>query len=294
MQFAIITDAACDLPLTLARQLDIIPVPMGVVIGGKEYESNIDERVLTFPEFYGMIGDGKTEAHTSAAVAFDFIAHMEPELKAGRDVLYLGFSSGLSATYNAGAQAADELRPKYPERKIFTVDTLCASSGEGLIIFLAAQERAKGKTIEEVRDFAESEKLNIVHDVIADDLHYLQRGGRVSASVAFVGSLLSFKPIITVSHEGKLVNIDKTRGFKNGVKLLIDRMAEQIVEPDGQTVFISHAHAQDKANELAAAIRERFPTIKEVITSYIGSLIGVHTGPGTVALFYRGKRPDVH
>ncbi|MDR0936245.1 MAG: DegV family protein [Oscillospiraceae bacterium] len=293
MSFAIITDAACDLPLQLAKDLDIVPVPMGVVIGGKEYESNIDERVLKFADFYGLIGDGKTEAHTSAAVAFDFITLMEPELKAGRDVLYLGFSSGLSATYNAGAQATAELRGKYPERKIYAVDTLCASAGEGLLLFLAARERAKGKTIEDVRDFTENEKLNIVHDVIADDLHFLQRGGRVSASVAFVGSLLSFKPIITVSHEGKLVNIDKTRGFKNGVKLLIDRMEKQITDPDGQTVFISHAHAPDKAAELAASIRERFPTIKDIVISYIGSLIGVHTGPGTIALFYRGKRPDV-
>ena len=212
---------------------------------------------------------------------------MEPQLQAGRDVLVLAFSSGLSATYNSSAVAAEELREKYPERKIYTVDTLCASLGQGLLVWLAAKERAKGKTIDEVRDWAVGHKLSICHQFTVGDLHFLKRGGRISSTTAFVGSMLQIKPVLHVDNDGKLMTVAKARGRRAALKALVDRMEQTAIDLRDQTVFISHGDCLEDAQLVAQLVKDRFG-VKDVYMNYVGPVIGAHAGPGVLALFYVG------
>ena len=202
-------------------------------------------------------------------------------------MLILAFSSGLSATYNSSVIAVQELAEKYPERKLYTVDTLCASLGQGLLVYLAARERDSGKTIEEVRDWAEANKLSICHQFTVDDLHFLKRGGRISATTAVVGSMLQIKPVLHVDNEGHLINIAKARGRQASLKALVDKMEKTAIDPAHQTVFISHGDCLEDAQMVADLVKERLGA-PEVYLNPIGPVIGAHAGPGTVALFYVG------
>jgi DegV family protein with EDD domain len=287
------TDAACDLPAALASDLSVISVPMTVTIDGKEYTGNLngDGIGLSAARFYELL-EASSEAFTSAVNSESASECMERELKEGRDILYIAFTSALSASYNGAELAAQELRVKYPERKIFVVDSYCASLGEGLLVYLVAREKDTCLTIDKLYDFAERTKHTICHWFTVDDLKYLQRGGRVSKSVAIMGSLLNIKPVLNVDPTGHLISHSKARGVKKSLLALVDQMSESIRNATGQTVFISHSNVVDRANELADVIKQKFPTIKEVIINYIGPTIGCHTGPGCIALFYRGVRPS--
>ena len=214
-------------------------------------------------------------------------ARVEELLQAGRDVLVLAFSSGLSATFQSSKLAVEELSEKYPERKLYTVDTLCASLGQGLLVWYAAQERKKGRTIEEVRDWAEANKLSLCHQFTVDDLHFLKRGGRISATTAVVGSMLQIKPVLHVDNEGHLVNISKARGRRASLKALVDKMEQTAIDPADQTVFISHGDCLEDAQLVAQMVKDRF-NVQEVYLNYVGPVIGAHSGPGTLALFYVG------
>ncbi|MDR2360845.1 MAG: DegV family protein [Oscillospiraceae bacterium] len=289
-EFVIMTDACCDLPNELAARYNIISIPMNVTIDQRSYECNINEEYLTFAKFYDLL-DSSESAMSSAVSMQTFTEHMERELKAGRDILYISFSSGLSATYQNAEMAAQELRAHYSERKIYVVDSLCASGGEGLLVYLVAAEKANGADIETLRDFAERTKRMICHWFTVDTLSYLKRGGRISKSVALVGSLLSIKPILLVDREGRLAMHSKVRGVKHLLQTIVDRMSDTIRDAKGQVIVISHANAVERARELALLIKERFPEIKEVIISHIGPTIGCHAGPGALALFFKGKMP---
>ena len=224
---------------------------------------------------------------TSAVNVGEFEEAMEPVLAAGNDVLCLCFSSALSTTYQSAVIAAGELSEKFPERKIFVVDTLCASLGQGLLVWLCAQEQKKGRSIEEVRDFAEETKGNICHWFTVDDLNHLKRGGRVSAAAAFFGTMLAVKPVLRVDGQGRLIPTEKRRGRRASLTALMDHMAETVTDPG--TVFISHGDCLADAELVAGEIRRRFQT-PEVYINYIGPVIGSHAGPGTVALFFIGKQ----
>ena len=212
---------------------------------------------------------------------------LEPLLQAGKDVLILAFSSGLSTTCNSAVIAAQELGEKYPDRKIFAVDTLCASLGQGLLVWYAAKARERGGTIEEVRDWVEDRKLNLCHQFTVDDLHFLKRGGRISAATAVVGSMLQIKPVLHVDNEGHLINIGKARGRQASLKALVDRMEETAIDSGSLTVFISHGDCLEDAQTVADMVKKRFG-VQEVYINYVGPVIGAHSGPGTVALFYMG------
>ena len=185
--------------------------------------------------------------------------------------------------------AGEELREKYPERKLFVVDTLCASMGEGLLVWHAGQLKKQGKTIEEVRDWAEENKLHLCHQFTVDDLHFLKRGGRISATTAVVGTMLKIKPVLHVDDGGKLVNLGKARGRKASLKALVDRMEETAIDPAGQTVFISHGDCMEDAEYVAGLVKERMG-VQDVRINYVGPVIGAHSGPGTLALFHLGSR----
>ena len=284
--FAIFTDSSADLGEDLVREMDIQVLPLSFTIQDRTYHNYPDNHELDPHTFYKMLREGQT-ATTAAVNVEQYLQAMEPQLQAGRDVLVLAFSSGLSATYNSSAIAAEELREKYPERKIYTVDTLCASLGQGLLVWLAAKERAKGKTIDEVRDWAVGHKLSICHQFTVDDLHFLKRGGRISSTTAFVGSMLQIKPLLHVDQEGRLTAVGKARGRHASLKTLVDRMEKTVTDEGRETVFISHGDCRGDADKVAEMVRERFGT-RDVRINYVGPVIGAHSGPGTLALFYLG------
>ena len=285
-QFALFTDSSCDLPLHLAEEMQLTVLPLTLHMDGSDYKNYLDERDITYPDFYAAL----PKAHnvkTSAANTHAFIEAMEPVLAAGQDILYIGFSSALSGTCNAGFQAAAELREKYPDRKILCVDSLCASMGEGLLVTLADQKRRAGASIEDVRDYVEETKLHICHWFTVDDLNHLKKGGRVSATAAFLGTMLGIKPIMHVDNAGRLIPVDKQRGRKASVRRLADEMQRLAINPAEQKVYISHGGCEEDAKTLANIIRERMGTT-DITIGYVGPVIGAHSGPGTLALFFLG------
>ena len=282
--FVILTDSSCDLPASFAEQMQIEVLPLTVYIDGASYLNYLDAREISFHDFYEKLKTAKN-VKTSAVNQAQFLELIEPMAAAGKDVLYIGFSSGLSGTYNAGALAISELQEKYPERKLYAVDTLCASLGQGLMVYLAWLQKAAGKSIEEVRDYVEDNKLNLAHWFTVDDLMFLKRGGRVSAATAIVGSMLSMKPVMHVDDEGHLIKVDVARGRKASIRALLDEMVKTGIDVSSQHVFISHGDCEDDANYLANLIRERFG-VKDITINYIGPVIGAHSGPGTLALFF--------
>lgn len=285
-EYVLITDSSADLSQEMVQELGVTVLPLSFTIQGKTYRNYPDNREMDLPLFYDMLRAGEL-ATTSAVNVAEYTQAVEPILQEGKDVLILAFSSGLSSTYQASVLAAGELREKYPDRKIYTVDTLCASLGQGLLVYLAAQEQRKGKSIEEVRDWAESTKLNLCHQFTVDDLHFLKRGGRISATTAVVGSMLQIKPVLHVDNEGHLINIGKARGRQASLKVLVDKMEKTVTEEGRKTVFISHGDCRKDAVTVADMVRERFGT-QDIRINFVGPVIGAHSGPGTLALFYLG------
>ena len=259
-----------------------------MIVEGKEYAHYPDGRELGFHEFYEKLRAG-VGAKTAAANAEEFLALMEPALAAGIDVLYLGFSSALSSTYSIGAMTAAQLAEKYPERRIYAVDTLCASFGQGLLVYLAAQQRLQGKNIDEVRAYVEQIRPQLCHWFTVDDLQHLKRGGRVSAAAAAFGTVLNIKPILHVDDEGRLIPVNKVQGRITSIKALAKRMQETAIDPAGQVVFISHGDCEKEAEKLAEIVRESIGA-KEIVINPIGPIVGAHSGPGTIALFFLGTK----
>ena len=285
-EYVLITDSSADLSQEMVQELGVTVLPLSFTIQGKTYRNYPDNREMDLPLFYDMLRAGEL-ATTSAVNVAEYTQAVEPILQEGKDVLILAFSSGLSSTYQASVLAAGELREKYPDRKIYTVDTLCASLGQGLLVYLAVQEQRKGKNIEEVRDWAESTKLHLCHQFTVDDLHFLKRGGRISATTAVVGSMLQIKPVLYVDNEGHLINIGKARGRQASLKALVDKMEKTVTEEGRKTVFISHGDCRKDAVTVADMVRERFGT-QDIRINFVGPVIGAHSGPGTLALFYLG------
>lgn len=284
--YVIVTDSSADLPAELVQELEVEVLPLSFTIQGKSYRNYPDGREMELRSFYQMLRAGEM-ATTSAVNVADYTAILEPLLQSGKDVLVLAFSSGLSTTYQSSVIAVEELREKYPDRKLFTVDTLCASMGQGLLVWLAVQEKRKGASIEAVRDWVEANKLHLCHWFTVDDLHFLKRGGRVSAATAVVGSMLSIKPVLHVDNEGHLINMSKARGRGASLTALVDRMERTAIDPAGQTVFLSHGDCLADAQKVACEVKRRMG-VKEVVLNDIGPVIGAHAGPGTVALFFLG------
>lgn len=211
--YVVMTDSSADLNPALEQELGVDIIPLSVNCGDRTFLDYPDEREIKTSEFYGMLRSG-ANAKTAAANVETFLTAMSRHLEQGKDVLYLGFSSGLSSTYSASEIAAQELRERYPERKVLTVDTLCASMGQGLLVWLTVQELKHGATLEEAAKYAEDNRLHLCHWFTVDDLFFLKRGGRVSAATALVGSALGIKPVLHVDNEGHLINVSKARGRK--------------------------------------------------------------------------------
>ena len=284
--YLIMTDSCCDLTAQMAEELGITVLPLSLLMSGQTYRNWLDGRDISFPDFYARVRAGET-ATTSAVSVGDFEAAMRPVLESGRDILYLGFSSALSTTYQSACIAASELQPEFPEAKILTVDTLCASLGQGLLVYLCAMKKREGLSVEALRDFAEETKGKVCHWFTVDDLNHLKRGGRINAATALFGTMLAIKPVMHVDDEGRLIPVSKARGRKASLLALVDEMEKTAIDPGNQTVFISHGDCESDARFVAEEITRRFG-IREIHLNYIGPVIGNHAGPGTVALFFLG------
>lgn len=284
--FVIMTDSCCDLTAQMADELGLVVLPLSLLIGEDTYRNYLDGRDIGFKEFYDRVRGGAMPS-TSAVSVGDFEDAMRPILSEGKDILYLAFSSALSTTYQSAVIAAEELKQEFPDAKICTVDSKAASLGQGLYVYLCAQQKLAGKSIDEVYAYAEDVKLKICHWFTVDDLNHLKRGGRVSAATALVGTMLSIKPVLHVDNEGRLISVSKARGRKASLLALVDQMEKSAVDPKEQTVFISHGDCEEDVNFVADEIRRRFGT-ETIHVNYVGPVIGSHTGAGVVALFFVG------
>ena len=281
--YVILTDSCCDLSAGMAEELELHVLPLSFVMEEKEYFNHLDYRDISAKDFYARVRGGALGTTSAINVAV-FTEAMTELVGQGKDVLCIAFSSGLSTTYQSAAIAAGEVMNAHPGSKVLVCDSRAASLGQGLLVYLAVQEKRKGKSIEEVRDFVEERKDHIDHWFTVDDLNHLKRGGRVSA--ALVGTMLQMKPVLHVDGEGHLIPVSKVRGRKASVNALLEKMDELVDDPS--VVFISHGDCEDEAVALGEAIKAKYKVDKLVI-NYVGPVIGNHSGPGTLALFFQGK-----
>lgn len=284
-EFLIVTDSTTDLPKKFYEDKEIPVLALSYIMDGVTYE---DGNGLSGKDFFDKIRAGSMPT-TSQINPEQARVALEPLVKEGKDILYIGFTSGLSGSYNSVRMAAEELLEEYPEAKIVAIDSLCASMGEGLLLYKAVELKEQGKSFEEIAQWVEENKLHVCHDVTIDDLHHLHRGGRVSKASAVVGSIIKIKPMIHVNEEGKLIVIGKERGRKKAMMSLIDRMEEKSQGFENDVAMIVHGDVEEDAEFLKRQIQERFG-IENVIVNGIGSVIGSHTGPGVIAIFYMGDR----
>ena len=286
--FVIMTDSCCDLTAEMAEELDLVVQPLSLLLNEQSYRNYLDGREIGFKEFYDLMRGGSLGT-TSAASVGEFEDIMRPILSAGKDLLYISFSSALSTTYQSAVIAAEQLREEFPGAEIRVIDSKCASMGQGLLVWLCAQQKKAGKTFAEVCDYCETTVPSLCHWFTVNDLNHLKRGGRVSAATALVGTMLSIKPVLHVDDEGRLINVGKARGRKASLLALVDEMEKTAVNPADQTVFISHGDCLEDAQFVASEIEKRFGT-KNFRFSYVGPVIGNHTGAGVVALFFLGNQ----
>ena len=283
--YQIITDSCCDLPQEVLQEKGLLAVSLNMLFRGQTIADSVSEDTKAF---YEAMRQGES-ATTSAANPDAWANAMEPVLAQGKDVLVIAFSSGLSTTYQSAVIAADELREKYPDRKIAVVDSLCASLGQGLLCWHAARKRDEGLSLEALTAWLEEHKLNLCHWFTVDDLAYLKRGGRISAATALVGTLLNIKPVLHVDDEGHLVSVNKSRGRKASLQAMVDQMEKSALPGENDYIMICHGDCYEDAQLLANMCKEKLG-VKEVFIGYTGAVIGSHSGPGTLALFFLGSK----
>ena len=284
-EYVITTDNNSDLPESYYAEHNVGCTYLSYSMDGQNYSH---ENFLPVEEFYDKMRKGSmpTTAQVNPEAAK---ALMEPYLKEGKDILHIAFSSGLSGSYNSARIAGEELMEKYPDRKIIVLDSLAASLGQGMIVYLAQQQKEEGKSIDEVAQWVKDHRLNVVHAFTVDDLNHLYRGGRVSKTTAVVGGVLNIKPVLHVDNEGKLIPVGKVRGRKKSLLALVDMMDQKLgsYKDSCDTIFVSHGDCIEDAQFVIDKIKEKYP-IKTVLVNYVGATIGAHSGPGTVALFLLG------
>ncbi len=286
MSFEIVTDSSANLPNDIINKYNLHILSLVFRVNDVEYESYRKGEENDLSQFYTMMRN-KDHVTTSCMSPNTCLETFEPLLSSGKDVLYIGFSSALSGTYQTAHNVLEELKEKYPERKIYDIDTLGASLGEGLLVTYAAKQREEGKSIEEVHSWLVDNILHLCHWFTVDDLFFLKRGGRVSASAAVVGTMLGIKPVLHMDNSGRLIPVTKVRGRRKSLDALFEKMELLAINPESQIVYISHGDCIEDAEYLANKIKERFG-IKDILIHYVDPVIGAHSGPGTVALFFLG------
>ena len=285
MNFEIVTDSSCNLVEDMIDEFGLHILPLTFMVDGEQYQSYLKGERTDLKQFYTMMREGKviTTSLPNLAESEDLLRGL---LDAGHDVLYIGFSSGLSGTYQAIDLLLKDLAAQYPERTVRSVDTLAASGGQGLLVWYAAQKARAGASLEEVYTWLEENKLHLAHWFTVDDLMFLWRGGRVSKTSAWAGTILNIKPVMHVDDEGHLIPLEKVRGRKKSLIALVDHMDESAIRPvEDQMVFITHGDCIEDAELVADLVRSRFG-VRDVVINYVDPVIGAHSGPGTMALFY--------
>ncbi len=285
MGYRIITDSACNLPEYMIDEFGLDILSLTFMVDGEQHRSYIKGQVTDLSQFYTMMREGKVIT-TSLPNLGDAEAMLRSILDAGDDILYIGFSSGLSGTYEAISLLMRSLGEEYPDRALAAVDTLAASGGEGLLVWYAAKMKEDGASLAEVRDWLEEHKLHLAHWFTVEDLMFLFRGGRVSRTSAWAGTLLSIKPVMHMDDEGHLIPLEKVRGRKKSLNALVDHMEQTANKPiEDQMVFITHGDSIEDAEYVADEVRRRFG-VENIMINYVDPVIGAHSGPGTIALFF--------
>ena len=287
MKFEIITDSSANLTDSLIEKYDLKIISLSYFIGEEEYLSYKEGVKTDYSEFYARLRK-KEEARTSLANYEECRRVLRPIAESGRDILYIGFSSALSGTFQNVSNCMQELRTKHPDQKMLCVDSLSASMGEGLLVYHALELAQRGATIEETLEWVENHKMNICQWFTVDDLFFLKRGGRLSGAAALAGSLLEIKPILHIDEEGRLVMVSKVKGRKKSLNALVQHMEETVVKIKPQKIFIAHGDCLEDAQYLADGIKAKLG-LEDIEINYVDPVIGVHSGPGTIALFYYGK-----
>ena len=285
--YVIVSDATLDLPVQVIEEYDIKVIPMGVNIEGVEYNHYPDEREIAIEDFYQKLKNGAV-SHTTQITPAIFMDHFEELLKQGKDILYISFSSGLSGTYNTSQIVIRDLTEDYPERKIYGIDSLCASIGEGLLVLHAAMLKQQGMEMDQLRDWVEANKKCSRHWFTVKDLFFLKRGGRISSIEAVVGTALKIRPVLSTDEVGKLKVVSKIRGSRAELDFMLSKLEEERIDLTSQTIIIGHGDDLVQAKELEKLIRARHQ-VKNIIISKIGPVIGTHTGPGMLALVFMGE-----
>lgn len=286
--YVIMTDSCCDLTDYVARELELEVLPLTMHMDGRDYPNDLAGSAISNAEFYKRIREGKL-ATTSAVNVGQFQDAMRRIVSGGRDIVCVCFSSALSTTYQSAFIAAGDVREEYPDAEIYVVDSLSASLGQGLLLYLAARQKKAGLSAQELVAWVEKNRGSVCHWFTVDDLNYLKMGGRVSSATALLGTMLSIKPIMHTSDEGKLTPVSKARGRKGAIKTLLDAIGRLAIHPEEQTMFICHADCEMEARAIAQQIKERFGT-KTIYINYIGPVIGSHTGPNTIGIFFVGTQ----
>lgn len=284
-EFVIVSDSTVDLPKEYLQSKQVPIISLSYIMDGVTYE---EMDGLSHKEFFEKLRAGSLPT-TSQINPEQAREALESFAKEGKDILYIGFSSGLSGSYNSVRMAAEDLKEEYPDINIITIDSLCACMGEGLLLYKAFELKEHGMSMEEIAKWVEANKLHICHNVTVDDLNHLHRGGRISKTTAVVGSMIKIKPIIHMSDEGKLVVIGKERGRKKSLVSIVDRMEKQMQGYDNDIVMITHGDCIEDAEFVKKQVEERFG-IHNVMINGIGSVIGSHTGAGVVAVFFMGDK----
>ena len=286
MAIKLLTDSCSDLDKSFIEQNNIDLIALMYTIEGKDYYDDFTS--ISAKEFYNKIRNGLL-SKTSLINSLRYDDFFRKHLDAGDDIVYIGFSSALSGSYQSSVISADELKRKYPDRKIKVIDSKCASMGEGLLVIYAALQLKKNPDFDDFVKYIEDTKLKVCHWFTVDDLHHLRRGGRVSGFTAAIAAMLSIKSILNVNNEGRLIQVTKARGRSASLNALVDEMEKSIIdEGKDQIIMISHGDCVSEAEKVADMVRKKFPLIKQVGVNMIGPVIGSHAGPGTVALFYLG------
>ena len=287
MSYTIVTDSSCNLTAKQIEDYGIEIISLKYFAKDQAFESYQKGVDPDFKAFYNMAR--KKEPLSTTLASPELCEQVfERVLSSGNDLIYIGFSSGLSGTYQVAHTILEDLKEKYPERKIYDVDSLSASLGQGLLGHYAVNKKRSGTTIEELYNWLMENRLKLCHWFTVDDLFYLKRGGRVSGAAAVMGTVLSIKPVMHVDDNGKLIPKSKVIGRKRAIEAMVDKMKETAVNPAEQTVFISHGDCVDDAEYLAELVKKEF-NVKEVFIHYVEPVIGCHSGPGTLALFFMGE-----
>ena len=282
--YKIITDSCCDLSVDKLNELDVNSVSLTLMFRGAPRPDAVTDEIK---EIYNAMRAGEN-ATTSAANPDDWTKTIEPVLAAGQDALVIAFSSGLSTTYQSAVIAANDLMEKYPNRKVNVVDSLCASLGQGLLVWYACDKRDEGMDLDSLTAWLEENKQRVCQWFTVNDLNFLKRGGRISAATALVGTMLKIKPVLHVDEAGKLISVSKVRGRKASIDALADKMAQLQLVGKNDRITICHGDCLEDAQYLAQQVKDKLG-VKEAYIGYTGAVIGSHSGPGTLALFFLGK-----